>query len=621
MRLPPRPGRVLARRLRLARRTRRSSTQLAALPHRDRRAVDPLRARPLAARGRDAAAPRARLARVVRGVPRRHPEADRPGEHGGRAEDAFHVIAPSLPGYGFSEPPARRGWDPLRIARAFVELMHRLGYGAYGAQGGDWGAQIVDPDRRARPRALRGHPPEPGDRVAAREPRRRSRRRTRPISRASGSSSAKSPRYALAAGNEAADPRCRAQRLAGRSARVVGREVPRVERLRRRPGERVHARSAAHERDGVLGHAHDRLVGAAVPGVPAGASGRAKPGSTSAFPPVWRATRRRSCAFPRSWVEQQYNVTHWSVMPRGGHFAAMEQPDLFVDDVRTFFRTVREHVKPAPFEYHAPATVADAVTLLAELGDDAKVLAGGQSLVPMLALRLAVFGHLVDITRIAELSGIERRGDTLWIGAGTTDAAVETSAEVAATVPLLARATPFIGHFQIRNRGTARRLDRARRSRRRVPGRCARARRDDGRRVGERSAHDRGPRLLRRASGRTSMQPRRAARGRDVPDLDRTLRLRDRRVRAPPRRLRDRGRGRRRRARRRRPRAALLHRADRPGLHARTRRAAPRPVVTGQPIAEVDAGRGRVVSRWPTSIRSRPTSTARPRTARASARP
>jgi carbon-monoxide dehydrogenase medium subunit len=111
-------------------------------------------------------------------------------------------------------------------------------------------------------------------------------------------------------------------------------------------------------------------------------------------------------------------------------------------------------MKPAPFEYHVPTTATEAASLLAELGDDAKVLAGGQSLIPMLALRLAVFDHLVDIGRIPELQGIERRGDTLWIGACTTDAAVETSAEVAAAVPLLAKATPFIGHIQIRNRGT-----------------------------------------------------------------------------------------------------------------------------------------------------------------------
>ena len=111
-------------------------------------------------------------------------------------------------------------------------------------------------------------------------------------------------------------------------------------------------------------------------------------------------------------------------------------------------------MKPAPFEYHRPTTANEAVGLLAELGDGAKVLAGGQSLVPMLALRLAVFEHLVDVGRVAELQGIERTDGSVRIGAGTPQAAVERSAEVAEAVPLLARATPLIGHFQIRNRGT-----------------------------------------------------------------------------------------------------------------------------------------------------------------------
>lgn len=111
-------------------------------------------------------------------------------------------------------------------------------------------------------------------------------------------------------------------------------------------------------------------------------------------------------------------------------------------------------MKPTAFDYHRPDTAAEAVALLAELGDGAKVLGGGQSLVPMLALRLAVFDHLVDIGRIGEITGIERRDGELWIGAGTTEAAIERSAEVAEAVPLLARATPFVGHFQIRNRGT-----------------------------------------------------------------------------------------------------------------------------------------------------------------------
>ena len=111
-------------------------------------------------------------------------------------------------------------------------------------------------------------------------------------------------------------------------------------------------------------------------------------------------------------------------------------------------------MKPTQFEYHAPSTTDEAASILAAFGDDAKVLAGGQSLIPMLALRLAVFDHLVDIGRIDEVKGIERRNGSLWVGAGTTEAMVGASAEVAAAVPLLARATPFIGHFQIRNRGT-----------------------------------------------------------------------------------------------------------------------------------------------------------------------
>jgi len=131
-------------------------------------------------------------------------------------------------------------------------------------------------------------------------------------------------------------------------------------------------------------------------------------------------------------------------------------------------------VKPAPFEYHAPADAKEAVQLLAGLGDGAKLIAGGQSLVPLLALRLASFEHLIDLRKVSGLRGIEDRagslpgalgsegagskgvgfGQTVWIGAGSTEAAIGRSPAVAAKVPLLARATPLIGHFQIRNRGT-----------------------------------------------------------------------------------------------------------------------------------------------------------------------
>jgi carbon-monoxide dehydrogenase medium subunit len=111
-------------------------------------------------------------------------------------------------------------------------------------------------------------------------------------------------------------------------------------------------------------------------------------------------------------------------------------------------------VKPAPFEYHAPTTIAEVVTTLSDHGDEAKVLAGGQSLVPMLNLRLARFEHLVDVGRVPELRGIERRNGHVTIGAATRDAVIERDPTILADVPLLAAATPYIGHFQIRNRGT-----------------------------------------------------------------------------------------------------------------------------------------------------------------------
>lgn len=108
-------------------------------------------------------------------------------------------------------------------------------------------------------------------------------------------------------------------------------------------------------------------------------------------------------------------------------------------------------MKPARFDYHRPDTVEEAAALLADLGDEAKIIAGGQSLIPMLALRLAAFDHLVDVGRLERMSGIKRDGTKMWVGAGTTQAAIGQSC---GAVPLLVRATPLIGHFQIRNRGT-----------------------------------------------------------------------------------------------------------------------------------------------------------------------
>jgi aerobic carbon-monoxide dehydrogenase medium subunit len=111
-------------------------------------------------------------------------------------------------------------------------------------------------------------------------------------------------------------------------------------------------------------------------------------------------------------------------------------------------------MKAASFAYHRPDTVAEAVQMLGEFGEDAKILAGGQSLVPMLAMRLTYFENLIDISRVQELQNIELRDDEVWIGAGTSHALVGMDDEVADSVPLLTLSTPYIGHFQIRTRGT-----------------------------------------------------------------------------------------------------------------------------------------------------------------------
>lgn len=111
-------------------------------------------------------------------------------------------------------------------------------------------------------------------------------------------------------------------------------------------------------------------------------------------------------------------------------------------------------VKLPPFTYAAPASLDEVLDVLGEHGDEAKLLAGGQSLVPMLAMRLARPVHLVDLNRIDALLGIEDRGDVLALGALTRERDAERSPVVADRVPALAAALPLVGHVAIRTRGT-----------------------------------------------------------------------------------------------------------------------------------------------------------------------
>jgi carbon-monoxide dehydrogenase medium subunit len=111
-------------------------------------------------------------------------------------------------------------------------------------------------------------------------------------------------------------------------------------------------------------------------------------------------------------------------------------------------------MKTAPFEYHAPRSVEEVVALLAEHGDEAKILAGGQSLMPLLAMRLSRPEHLIDINDVDSLAGISASADGLAIGALTRERDAERSSLVAERSSVLAEALPLIGHVTIRNRGT-----------------------------------------------------------------------------------------------------------------------------------------------------------------------
>src|SRR6516165_9985343 len=111
-------------------------------------------------------------------------------------------------------------------------------------------------------------------------------------------------------------------------------------------------------------------------------------------------------------------------------------------------------MKPRPFDYIRPDTIEEAVALLAEYGDGARILAGGQSLVPMLNLRIVEAEALIDISRIAALDAIDDRGHTIEIGAAVTQNKLLAWPQLRQKLPVVAAALPHVGHFQTRNKGT-----------------------------------------------------------------------------------------------------------------------------------------------------------------------
>ena len=111
-------------------------------------------------------------------------------------------------------------------------------------------------------------------------------------------------------------------------------------------------------------------------------------------------------------------------------------------------------MKPAPFDYARVDSIEEAVELLGAYGDDARIIAGGQSLMPMLNMRLVRPEILIDIGFVPELSAIESEATALAIGAATTQGALQEWDALATELPIVAQALPNIGHFQTRNRGT-----------------------------------------------------------------------------------------------------------------------------------------------------------------------
>jgi pimeloyl-ACP methyl ester carboxylesterase len=278
-----------------------------------------------------------------------------PTAYGGRAEDAFHVVIPSMPGYGFSGKPTGTGWGPERMARAWDVLMKRLGYTRYVAQGGDWGAFVVDQMGLQAPRGLlavhtnmpatvppdvdralsRGDPP-PQD-LSAEERRAYEQlvRTFKQVDYARLMASRPQTLYGIADSpvglaawlldhNDAG----------GQPAAAVASAL-----------ERTSSATGELTRDEVLDNI--TLYWLTNTGVSASrlyweykggffnAKGVTIPVAVTVFP-------GEQYQAPRSWAERAYpNLIYFNAVDKGGHFAAWEQPQLFAQELRAAFRTLR----------------------------------------------------------------------------------------------------------------------------------------------------------------------------------------------------------------------------------------------------------------------------------------
>jgi pimeloyl-ACP methyl ester carboxylesterase len=273
-----------------------------------------------------------------------------PTAHGGKESDAFHVVIPSMPGYGFSGKPTETGWDQARIGRAWAELMKRLGYTRYVAQGGDWGAIINDVmATQGHPELIGLHtnlpnaiPPEINKAAASGGPP------------PSGLSDEEKRAYETVVALYKTIPTqlfmgAHPQTLYGIADSPVGVAAwlidhdPASMRLIARAFD---GESTGLTRDDVLDNATlfwltntvvsaARLYWEGFAKTDLGPKNITIPVALSVFPEEVYYT-------PRTWAEQAYpNLVHYNQLDKGGHFAAWEQPELLVDEMREGFKSLR----------------------------------------------------------------------------------------------------------------------------------------------------------------------------------------------------------------------------------------------------------------------------------------
>ncbi len=264
-----------------------------------------------------------------------------PRAHGGDPADAFHVVAPSIPGYAWSGPTTEPGWDVRRVAEAWAALMARLGYDRYGAQGGDWGSMIstqlgvVDAEHLAgiHVNMLLAFPPDPSQITLTDE-------------EAADVAAAMTFLQTGAAYQEiqGKNPQTLGYGLTDSPAGLAGWIAEKFHHWTHHPDGDL---ETAVTRDQVLTNITVYWVTNTINSsirlyCESQRSGRFGPTGERVEVPTGAAVFPGEIfRIPKAYGETAFNLTRYTRFDRGGHFAALEEPDLLIDDVRAFFRTVR----------------------------------------------------------------------------------------------------------------------------------------------------------------------------------------------------------------------------------------------------------------------------------------